>query len=89
LLSQAIESGWDRQQVRAAARDGFSPTRGRRPPGLTRRIHQFRGDLRDIAADQLTEADRRELRQLFSELALLARAPNVQQARVFPPLPAR
>jgi ParB family chromosome partitioning protein len=89
LLSQAIELGWDRQQVRSAARRGRMPSHGRRPPGLTRRIRQFRGDLRDIAADQLTEADRRELRQLFSELALLARAPNERQARVFPPLPAR
>ena len=88
LLSRAIEQGWDRQKVRAAARDRLAP-RGARPPGLTRRIHQFRVEIRDIAAHQLKEADRRELRQLFSELAMLARASSERRKLVFPPLPTR
>jgi ParB family transcriptional regulator, chromosome partitioning protein len=89
LLSRAIDQGWDRTEVRAAARGNFaSKQNGHRPAGLTRRIHQFRADLRDILADELTEPDRRELRQLFSELALLARAPSERRRRVFPPLPA-
>jgi ParB family chromosome partitioning protein len=87
LLSRAIELGWDRQKVRVAIRDRFAP-RGTRPPGLTRRIHQFRVEIRDIAAYQLKEADRRELRQLFSELGIMARATIVPRHRVFPPLPA-
>jgi len=91
LLSKAIEQGWDRLQVRAAAH-GRAPRirpRGARPRGLTRRIHQFRVDVRDVRPDQLTEADRRELRQLFSELAMLARASTERRKLVFPPLPAR
>ena len=90
LLSKAIEHGWDRQQVRAATRGRLDiRPRGTRPRGLTRRIHQFRTDVRDIRPDQLTEADRRELRQLFSELAMLARASTERRKLVFPPLPAR
>ncbi len=88
LLSRAVEQGWDRQKVRAAIREVLVP-RGARPPGLTRRIHQFRIDLRDIRPDQLTEPDRRELRQLFAELSMLARASIERRKRVFPPLPAR
>ena len=87
LLSRAIELGWDRQKVRAAIRERVAP-RGARPPGLTRRIHQFRVEIRDIAPYQLKEADRRELRQLFAELGIMARAAVVQRQRVFPPLPA-
>jgi ParB family transcriptional regulator, chromosome partitioning protein len=90
LLSQAVEQHWDRQRVRAAARDRFAANRRRgRPPGLTRRIHTFRSELRTIMPEQLTEADRRELRLLFSELALLARAPTGPRRRIFPALPVR
>jgi hypothetical protein len=35
----------------------------------------------------LTTADRRELRLLFDELAVLARAPTETREPVFPPLP--
>jgi len=88
LLSQAVEQHWDRQQVRAAARARYAATHRRgRPPGLTRRIHQFRVDLRHVTPDQLSEADRRELRLLFTELALLARAPVGPRRRIFPALP--
>jgi ParB family chromosome partitioning protein len=88
LLSQAVDQHWDRQRVRAAARARFAANRRRgRPPGLTRRIHEFRSELRSVMAEQLTEADRRELRLLFSELALLARAPTGPRRRIFPALP--
>jgi ParB family chromosome partitioning protein len=89
LLSEAVAHHWDREMIRSAARQRFAANQGRgaRPPGLTRRIHQFRVDVRDVAPDQLTEADRRELRLLFSELTLLARAPTSPQRHVFPPLP--
>jgi ParB family chromosome partitioning protein len=88
LLSQAVELHWDRQQVRAAAQGRFAANHGRRPPGLTRRIHQFRTTLREIMPAQLSDADRRELRLLFGELAFLGRAPTVAHERVFPKLPA-
>ncbi|HEY3062712.1 MAG TPA: ParB/RepB/Spo0J family partition protein [Chloroflexota bacterium] len=90
LLSLAIDQHWDRGQVRRAARDRFAanqPLDAARPPGLTRRIHQFRLDMRDVPPEVLTDSDRRELRMLFSELALLARAPTQARRQVFPPLP--
>jgi ParB/RepB/Spo0J family partition protein len=86
LLEQAIAQHWDRQQVRAAAGGRFAANRHVRPRGFTRQVKQLRLSLRDVAADQLTEADRRELRMLFDELALLARAPRERRARVFPAL---
>jgi hypothetical protein len=40
-----------------------------------------------MEAHELTEADRRELRLLFADLTMLARAPAEKRNRVFPPLP--
>jgi ParB family chromosome partitioning protein len=89
LLSRAVEQHWDRQKVRAVARDGVAPNHSRaRQAGLRRRVHQLRMDLRDVMPDQLSEADRRELRLLFSEVSLLARAPDGPRQRVFPPIPS-
>ena len=89
LLSLAVEQHWDRQQVREATRQRFAANQAdARPPGLTRRIHEFRMDLRDVGPEHLTEPDRRELRLLFAELSMLARAPTTRRRRVFPPLPA-
>jgi ParB family chromosome partitioning protein len=87
ILAQAIQGGWDRGQVRRAIREaGGAPARSRRPRGLTRRIRQLRTDVRDLRPEDLTELDRRELRLLFSELAMLARArPGARP--VIPPLP--
>ena len=74
--------------MRAVARERFAANQGRgRPSGLRRRVHQLRMELRDVTPDQLSEADRRELRLLFSEMALLARAPGGPRKKVFPPLP--
>jgi hypothetical protein len=90
LLNQAMEGGWDRQRVREAARAELGPNRSRtsRPPGFSRHVHQFRLSLRDVQPHDLMEGDRRELRLLFSELSLLARAPKERRRPVFPPLNA-
>jgi ParB/RepB/Spo0J family partition protein len=94
LLQLAVEQHWDRALVRAAVRRLFaanrrsSARRSSRPSGLTRRLHEIRMLLRDVHADDLTDHDRRELRLLFSELAMLARAKPGSRQRVFPPLPA-
>jgi ParB family chromosome partitioning protein len=72
-----------REAVNGQTSDGQSS----RPPGLTRHIHDFRVELRGVPAWDLTDADRRELRGLYGELALLARAPTAKRARVIPPLP--
>jgi len=88
LLSQAIEHHWNRQQVRSAAAGRFAANRpGGRAPGLTRMIRDLRSTLRDVEPDDLREVDRRELRLLFGELAMLARAPRGPRRLVFPPLP--
>ncbi len=60
-----------------------------RPAGLTRQIHDLRETLRGVRPWDLTDPDRRELRGLFQELALLARAPAQPPAKpVIPALPA-
>jgi hypothetical protein len=53
-----------------------------RTPGA----RELRLDLRDVRPEDLTEAVRRELRLLFQELSMLARA-RPGAPRVFPPLP--
>jgi ParB family chromosome partitioning protein len=84
LLTQAIEGGWDRARIRRAA--GSPASTGRRSRGIARRTRQLRDLLRDVSPEDLLEADRRELRQLYLELSLLARAkPGAK--RVFPALP--
>jgi len=89
LLSRAVEQHWDRQKIRAAAREGFAANHHRaRQAGLRRRVRQLRMDLRDVTPEQLSEADRRELRLLFSEMSLLARAPDGPHKKVFPPIPS-
>jgi len=88
LLSRAVEEHWDRQRVRTVAREGFAANHARRQPALRRRVRQLRMDLRDVTPEQLSEADRRELRLLFSEMSLLARAPDGPRAKVFPPMPS-
>ena len=89
IAARAIEGGWDvpriRDFVRSRRFDANRP-RQRRQPGLERRIHELRFELRDLLAEDLTDPDRRELRLLFKELAILAQAkPGAQ--RVFPELP--
>ncbi|MBV9582147.1 MAG: ParB/RepB/Spo0J family partition protein [Chloroflexi bacterium] len=88
LLSLAIEEQWDRQQVRAAARGKgrFAANHPEREPGLTGRLRKVRLELRALRADQLTESDRRELRILFQDLAIMGRAPTEVRAPIFPPL---
>jgi len=90
VAARAIEGEWDvptiRDYVRGRRFDA-NRTRQRRQPGLERRIHDLRFELRDLFAEDLTEPDRRELRLLFKELAVLAQS-KPGQTRVFPELPA-
>jgi ParB family chromosome partitioning protein len=60
-----------------------------RPPGLTRQVRELRAALRPVQAWEFTDADRRELRGLFRELVLIARAPTEKRKPIFPPLPSR
>jgi hypothetical protein len=56
---------------------------------VLRRTRDLRAGLRTVRAAELSEAERRELRLLFRELALLAKAPTAQRKAVLPALPAK
>ncbi len=90
LLQLAVDKGWDRQTLRKAAKQRSSSRKrsSTRPPGLTRRLLDLRSLLRDVEPSDLTDADRRALRLLFSDLSLLGRAPSQRRHRSFPALPA-
>jgi ParB family chromosome partitioning protein len=87
ILARAIQGGWDRGQVRRVIKTALDTGSGpQRRPGLSRDARDLRVRLRDLRPEDLTDADRRELRLLFAELAMLARA-RPGATRVFPPLP--
>jgi ParB/RepB/Spo0J family partition protein len=97
LAKMAVERGWDRGDLRAwlhGSQRTSQPVlrRAIRPGGrrlsLLALARQFRQGLIDADATRLSESERRELRAVFRELALLARAPSEQRERVFPPLPS-
>jgi hypothetical protein len=88
LATEAAEAGWDRRQLRLAMNgDGLRSTKTR--ASVLRRTRDLRAGLRTVRAADLSEAERRELRLLFRELALLAKAPADRRKAVLPPLPAR
>jgi ParB family transcriptional regulator, chromosome partitioning protein len=86
LAQQAAEEGWDRLQVRFAV-DGQSAGEGPRKTALARRARELRMALRDKLPGSLTEAERRELRLLFRDLTILAKAPTEERPIVIPPIP--
>jgi ParB family transcriptional regulator, chromosome partitioning protein len=91
VAARAIENGWDVSRIRTYVRERrFDANRPpARHPGLYRRIHALRHELRDLFPEDLSDADRRELRVFFKELATLAQAkPTADRQRVFPALPA-
>jgi ParB family chromosome partitioning protein len=86
LLARAIAGGWDRAQVRRSIHEKSTRAPSQRR-AVGRRAHELRMQLRLVRPEDLTEAERRELRALFQELSMLARA-RPGAPRVFPPLPA-
>jgi hypothetical protein len=85
----AVDGHWDRADLRSWMRE---PRRTRAPrvgrqQSLLACARQFRAALGEADATRLTENERRELRSVFRELAMLARAPSEKRERVFPPLP--
>jgi ParB/RepB/Spo0J family partition protein len=88
LAQRAAKGAWDRPRVRAAVRDAALRRATRLSGSLTGHTRAFRLLLRDVAPGALTEPARRELRLLFRELAMLAKAPSEEQQVVFPPLPS-
>jgi ParB family chromosome partitioning protein len=86
LAQQAAEEGWDRPQVRLAAGGQVSGSEVRLA-ALARQARELRMALREKPPGSLTDADRRELRLLFRDLAILAKAPVEDRPLVIPPLP--
>jgi ParB/RepB/Spo0J family partition protein len=85
LAKRAANEGWDHPRVREAVRTRFGSKRRR--PMVHGLAHQLRQHLQGVFPAQLTETDRRELRLLFRDLAVLARAPSSEEQPQFPPLP--
>ncbi len=88
LALRAADEHWDHARVRASVksrRDGAHAKHQRN--GVVRSARALRTVLRDIEPHELTDAQRRELRLLFMDLALLAKAPPEKRQIVFPPLP--
>ena len=89
LAEQAAREAWDHPRVRAEIRARFDSKRGRgRPRTLRRQTADLRHALQGMFPADLSDAERRELRLLFEDLAVLARAPAQKRRLVFPPLPA-
>jgi ParB family chromosome partitioning protein len=88
LAREAAEAGWDRRQLRLAMKDD-ALRRTKTRASVLRRTRDLRAGLRTVGAADLTEAERRELRMLFRELALLAKAPTERRKAVLPQLPAK
>jgi ParB family chromosome partitioning protein len=86
LAEQAAEEGWDRRQVRAALEGSAWAAATTRQPSVLRHTRKFRSLVRSVAPGTLTDAERRELRLLFHDLATLAKAPKASDAVVVPPL---
>jgi ParB family transcriptional regulator, chromosome partitioning protein len=88
LATRAADERWDHARVRAAVKNRRDAARqDKRRSGVVRSARTLRSVLRDIEPHELTEAQRRELRLLFMDLALLAKAPPEKRKLVFPPLP--
>lgn len=86
LAREAAEHRWEPHQVRTAITHGPNQGGSRRRRVLSTRVRELRQILREASTDQLSEAERRELRLLFHDLVLLARAPSQRKEVVIPPL---
>lgn len=85
LAERAAEEGWDRRQVRAALQGTSWSAATTRQPSVLRHARKFRSLIRSVAPGTLSDAERRELRLLFHDLASLAKA-TASAAAVVPPL---
>jgi ParB family chromosome partitioning protein len=86
LAQQAAEEGWDRRQVRVALNGTAWSAPATGQPSVLRQARKFRSLVRGIAPGALSDAERRELRLLFHDLATLAKGQKASDAVVVPPL---
>jgi ParB family chromosome partitioning protein len=91
LARQAVDEQWDLAAARAAVR-GASMRKGlrgvERGRSLLRQLRELRAALNDVQYWDLQDSHRAEMRRLFLELAMLAKAPKDRRELVFPALPA-
>jgi ParB family chromosome partitioning protein len=92
LARQAVDEQWDLAAARAAVRGGSSRKgsvrdieRGR---SLLRQLRELRAALNSVQYWDLQDSHRSEMRRLFLELAVFAKAPKERRETVFPALPA-
>jgi ParB family chromosome partitioning protein len=84
LAQQAIESDWERKDVRAEIAKSLRSARAR-TLGVQRKANELRKALQGVWPGHLSDGDRRELRLLFHDLAVLAKAPEAAE-QVMPAL---
>jgi ParB family transcriptional regulator, chromosome partitioning protein len=87
LAHRAADERWDHATVRASVKSRRNRATDPRKSGVVRYARGLRAALREVMPHELTEAQRRELRLLFMDLALLAKAPPEKRELIFPALP--
>jgi ParB-like chromosome segregation protein Spo0J len=89
LADRAIREHWDGTTTRNAVRRGAPQSVRPRATStsLLQALRTTRNLLKQTAPEDLDEAKRREMRLLFLDLSMFARAPLEKRDVVFPPLP--
>jgi ParB family chromosome partitioning protein len=90
LAERAMREHWDGTTTRAAVRrgsQGAQPRQRGTTTSLLQALRTTRNLLKQTSPEDLEEAQRREMRLLFLDLAMFARAPLEKRELVFPPLP--
>jgi ParB family chromosome partitioning protein len=81
LAEKAVAEAWEHGHIRRVVR-GQSARPNPREASLLQRVNQVRQLLKVRSGDELTQAERRALRLLFTDLAQLAKVPAERRARV-------
>jgi ParB family chromosome partitioning protein len=87
IAERAASEGWDIPQVRNAVRKRVAAKQRRTGGGILTYARGLRGLLPGVSPSSLKDVERRELRQLLTELAVLAKAPTEPRAAVLPAMP--
>ena len=86
IAQRAASEGWEHDAVRKAVRR-LSQVATPDAHGLRGEVRRLRERLHRLRPHQLSDAQRRDLRLLFEDLAALARSPATTQDRVLPDVP--
>jgi ParB family chromosome partitioning protein len=86
LARRAVDEGWDTPRMRAVVR-GRAIQKSKRGGSIAGLARTLRALLRTKAAAELVQTERRELRLLLADLALMAKAPVEARPMIVPQLP--